>query len=59
MKFAMNKLNSKKKYSFSKDKNTGRISKKDYNKELEEAIARIDNGDFVTHKSALKELSKW
>ena len=59
MKFAMKKLNSKKKHSISKDKNTERISKKNYNKELEEAIARIDKGDFVTHKSALKELSKW
>jgi hypothetical protein len=41
------------------DNETKRISKKQYNKEIDEAVERIDNGDFVSHKDALKELSKW
>jgi len=35
-----------------------RISRKHYNKEIDEAVTRIENGDFVTHEDALKELSK-
>ncbi len=41
------------------DNETKRISKKQYNKEIDEAVERIDNGDSVSHKDALKELSKW
>jgi hypothetical protein len=41
------------------DKDTKRISKKQYNKEINDAVARIDKGNFVSHKDALKELSKW
>jgi vacuolar-type H+-ATPase subunit D/Vma8 len=41
------------------DKETKRITRKQYNKELDEAVARIESGDFVTHEDALKELSKW
>lgn len=41
------------------DKNAKRISKKQYNKELNEAVSRIEKGNFVTHENALKELSKW
>lgn len=36
-----------------------RISKKEYNKELNDAVIRIENGDFVSHKDALKEISNW
>jgi hypothetical protein len=36
-----------------------RITKKQYNKEIAEANARIDKGNFKTHAQALKELSKW
>jgi vacuolar-type H+-ATPase subunit D/Vma8 len=36
-----------------------RISRKQYNKELNEAVSRMDNGHAVSHKDALKELSKW
>ena len=36
-----------------------RISIEQYNKELDEAVARIEKGNFITHKDALKELSKW
>ena len=35
-----------------------RISKKQYNKEIDEAVARIEKGHFVTHEDALKELAK-
>ncbi|MBA2612790.1 MAG: hypothetical protein H0U95_12515 [Bacteroidetes bacterium] len=41
------------------DKDTKRISRKQYNKEINEAIARIEKGNFVSHKDAIKELSKW
>ncbi|MDQ3109026.1 MAG: hypothetical protein M3R17_03940 [Bacteroidota bacterium] len=41
------------------DKETKRISKKQYNKEINEAVARIEKGNFVKHKDAIKELSKW
>ncbi|HXD91706.1 MAG TPA: hypothetical protein VNX01_00760 [Bacteroidia bacterium] len=41
------------------DKETKRISKKQYNKEINEAVARIEKGKFVTHQDALKELAKW
>lgn len=35
-----------------------RISRKQYNKEITEAVARIEKGNFITHEDALKELSK-
>jgi hypothetical protein len=41
------------------DKDTKRISRKQYNKELDDAVSRIEKGKFVTHKDAIKELSKW
>jgi vacuolar-type H+-ATPase subunit D/Vma8 len=41
------------------DKDSKRISRKQYNKELNDAVANIEKGNFVTHKDALKELSKW
>jgi hypothetical protein len=41
------------------DKDSGRISRKQYNKEINDAVSRIEKGNFVTHKDALKELSKW
>lgn len=41
------------------DKDTKRISRKQYNKELDDAVSRIEKGNFVTHKDAIKELSKW
>jgi hypothetical protein len=41
------------------DKDTKRITKKQYNKEINEAVARIESGQFVSHQNALKELSKW
>lgn len=41
------------------DTGTERISRKKYNKELNEAVARIEKGNSVSHKDAIKELSKW
>ena len=41
------------------DKDAKRITRKQYNKEINEAVARIDNGNLVSHKDALKEISKW
>ena len=41
------------------DNDTKRISKKQYNKEINDAVSRIEKGNFVTHKDALKELSTW
>ena len=35
-----------------------RISRKQYNKEITEAVGRIEKGNFVSQKDALKELSK-
>ncbi|MGB3948170.1 MAG: hypothetical protein WBM13_09300 [Bacteroidia bacterium] len=41
------------------DKDTKRISRKQYNKEINEAVVRIEKGSSVAHKDAIKELSKW
>ena len=35
-----------------------RINKTQYNKEIDAAVARMDAGDFISHKDALDELSK-
>lgn len=40
------------------DKDAKRINRKTYNKEITEAVTRIEEGNFVTHEDALKELSK-
>jgi hypothetical protein len=40
-------------------KNEGRISVELYNRELEEADAEIENGDFLTHEDAVKEVRSW
>ena len=40
------------------DKDEKRITRKQYNKELDEAIDRVEDGNFVTQEDALKELSK-
>ena len=46
--------------SFLNIENTsGRISQKQYNQEMNEAVAEIDKGKYITHKDALKELSEW
>lgn len=37
----------------------GRISIEQYNRELNEAIARIDSGKFITQEDLEKEAVKW
>lgn len=41
------------------DKEPKRITRKQYNKEINDAISRVEKGDFVRHQDAIKELSKW
>ena len=40
-------------------KNEGRISVEQYNKELEEADAEIEKGEYLTPDEALKEVRSW
>ena len=40
-------------------KNEGRITLEQYNRELEEADAEIEKGDFLTHEDSLKEIRSW
>ena len=40
-------------------KNDGGISIEQYNKELEEADAEIEKGEFLTHEETLKEVRLW
>jgi predicted transcriptional regulator len=37
----------------------GKISVEQYNRELDEAEARIDRGDFVTHEEAVNPIRGW
>ena len=41
------------------DKETKRITRKQYNKEIDDAVSRIEKGDFISHEAAMRELSKW
>lgn len=41
------------------DTDSKRISVKQYNKEIDDAVNRIEKGKAVSHKDALKEISKW
>lgn len=41
------------------DDGAKRITRKQYNKEVNAAVSRLDKGEFVSQKDALKELSKW
>lgn len=36
-----------------------RISIDQYNKEIDEAVKDIENGEYFTHEEALKIASKW
>ena len=40
-------------------KNDGHISIEQYNKELEEAEAEIDKGEFITHDDLKKQMKAW
>lgn len=33
--------------------------KKQYNKEINDAVLRMDSGNSVTHQDAINELSSW
>ena len=39
--------------------NETRISVEQYNQELDEADAEIDNGEFITHEDLKREMKKW
>lgn len=41
------------------DNENKRITRKQYNKELDEAVNRIEKGNSVSHKDVLKEIAKW
>lgn len=41
------------------DSDTKRITLKQYNKEINEAVARIESGKVISNKDAIKALSKW
>jgi DNA primase large subunit len=41
------------------DNENKRITKKQYNKELDEAVERIEKGKSISHRNALKEIAKW
>jgi hypothetical protein len=40
-------------------KNEGRISVEQYNRELDEAEAEIDKGEFITHDNFKKQMKAW
>jgi predicted transcriptional regulator len=40
------------------DNDVKRITRKQYNKELAEAVDRVEDGSFVTQEETIKELSK-
>jgi len=40
-------------------KNEGRISIEQYNKELDEADAEVDKGEFTTHEEFKKQMKAW
>ncbi len=40
------------------DQDEKRITRKQYNEEIAEAVARVEEGNFVTHEDAINELSE-
>jgi hypothetical protein len=40
-------------------KNEGRITIEQYNRELEEAEAEIERGEFVDHEELKKQMQQW
>ena len=41
------------------DNDSKRISRRQYNKELDAAVERIEKGRSISHKEAVKEIEKW
>ena len=37
----------------------GRVSVKEYNKQIDEAMERMDAGDFISHQEVLEDAKKW
>ena len=42
-----------------KKDNPGNINIEQYNKEIDDAMARIDTGNFTTHEDIEKEMESW
>ena len=42
-----------------REKNTDRITIEQYNKEIDEAIARVEAGEFFTHEEVEKMSKDW
>ena len=45
--------------NYSKSKPEERISVEQYNKELDEAVARYESGNFITHSQAKNIMKNW
>lgn len=45
--------------TYQEEETTERISIEQYNKEVDEAIARVENGEFYTQEEAEKIMDKW
>jgi hypothetical protein len=42
-----------------KKENAGNIDTEQYNKDIDDAMARIDNGHFTSHEDVEKEMELW
>ena len=45
--------------AYSDEENIGRITVDQYNKEIEEAEAEIDDGRGISHKDLKREMKEW
>ena len=45
--------------SYGKSKPEERISIEQYNKEIDEAVARFENGNYITHAKAKDIMKNW
>ncbi len=41
------------------DHDVNRASRSQYNKEIDEAVERIENGNSISHADVLKDIAKW
>jgi predicted transcriptional regulator len=46
-------------YAVQRDEEYLGVTAEQYNKELDEANARIERGDFVNHEEAIKQIEAW
>ena len=42
-----------------RNEDTGRISIEQYNKEIDEALAEVEAGNYITQKEMEKQAAKW